>query len=222
MTRLFITLLLIFSFMQAEEKEITFDAELYTLTGDTKTACEVILCLSSAVRPAECVPPIRKFFRIVARKWKDTIKKRRNFLKLCPIGEEAENDPAFRDLRDFVLVNLSDTCDIKKLNIPVSKTSQDSDGEDFNAPIRVNPVLDGSCQKLVNNPYTNFKPKYNCKYTKWYDRSDWKRGYTLENITKEAYELIEDPKQKVFVDSFDEFEPQYFKKEGVEKNCWSI
>ena len=54
------------------------------LTGDAKTACEVILCLSSPHRPSECNPPIRKYLSIRARKWHKTVAKRKNFLKLCP------------------------------------------------------------------------------------------------------------------------------------------
>lgn len=54
------------------------------LTGDAKTACEVILCLSSGQRPSECREPLRKYFSISAKRFSDTIKKRKNFLKLCP------------------------------------------------------------------------------------------------------------------------------------------
>nr|WP_303312854.1 TrbM/KikA/MpfK family conjugal transfer protein [Campylobacter fetus] len=31
------------------------------LTGDRKTACEVLLCLSSGQRPSECNPPLARF-----------------------------------------------------------------------------------------------------------------------------------------------------------------
>lgn len=34
------------------------------LTGDTKLACEAILCLSSETRPAECGPSLAKYFAI--------------------------------------------------------------------------------------------------------------------------------------------------------------
>lgn len=56
------------------------------LTGDVRTACEVVLCLSSPKGKsiAECQPPLRKYYSISARKWKDTVRKRKNFLKLCP------------------------------------------------------------------------------------------------------------------------------------------
>lgn len=52
------------------------------LTGNTKTACEVILCFAAvAGRPSECVPPITKF--LLVKPWK-----RLNFLKLCPAAQQ--------------------------------------------------------------------------------------------------------------------------------------
>ncbi|THA00588.1 hypothetical protein D3M79_03895 [Rodentibacter pneumotropicus] len=57
------------------------------LTGDTKTACEALLCLSSpkdAAKTPECHPPLNKFYSISDKKPHKTLKKRRNFLKLCP------------------------------------------------------------------------------------------------------------------------------------------
>ena len=53
-------------------------------TGDTRLACEAVLCLASGTRPSECAPSLNRYFSISARKLKDTIKKRANFLKLCP------------------------------------------------------------------------------------------------------------------------------------------
>ncbi|MCR8679887.1 MULTISPECIES: TrbM/KikA/MpfK family conjugal transfer protein [Campylobacter] len=39
-----------------------FVTNLNALTGDRKTACEVLLCLSSGTRPSECNPPLARFF----------------------------------------------------------------------------------------------------------------------------------------------------------------
>ena len=58
------------------------------LTGDTRLACEAILCLASGTRPSECAPSLRKYFSITARKMSDTIKKRKNFLDLCPVSNQ--------------------------------------------------------------------------------------------------------------------------------------
>jgi len=54
------------------------------LTGDKRLACEAILCLAAPSRPSECSAAIRRYFSISATKFKDTIKKRKNFLSLCP------------------------------------------------------------------------------------------------------------------------------------------
>lgn len=60
-------------------------------TGDTKLACEAILCLSSPTRPGECSASLSRYFSINADKWKDTVKKRKNFLNQCPTSNEDAN-----------------------------------------------------------------------------------------------------------------------------------
>ena len=57
------------------------------LTGDTKLACEAILCLSAPAAPAECAASLAKYFSIVAKTPHETLIKRQNFLALCPIIE---------------------------------------------------------------------------------------------------------------------------------------
>ncbi|WP_279525376.1 TrbM/KikA/MpfK family conjugal transfer protein [Phocoenobacter uteri] len=54
------------------------------LTGDPRLACEAILCLSSGKRPDECTPSIRRYFSITDKKLHRLIRKRLNFLNLCP------------------------------------------------------------------------------------------------------------------------------------------
>ena len=54
------------------------------LTGDTRLACEAVLCLSSGDRPSECAPSIKRYFSIRHTKLGDTLKAQRNFLKMCP------------------------------------------------------------------------------------------------------------------------------------------
>lgn len=58
------------------------------LTGDTRLACEAILCLSSGVRPGECAPSLARYFGINHKYWSDTVRGRINFLNLCPSGNE--------------------------------------------------------------------------------------------------------------------------------------
>ena len=58
------------------------------LTGDTRLACEALLCLSSGIRPSECSPALSRYFGISKRKFSDTIKARLNFLNLCPVSNQ--------------------------------------------------------------------------------------------------------------------------------------
>ena len=58
------------------------------LTGDTKLACEAILCLSSGTRPSECNPSLQRYFGIHHKKPHKTIQARENFLNLCPTSGE--------------------------------------------------------------------------------------------------------------------------------------
>lgn len=76
------------------------------LSGDTKLACEAILCLSSGTRPSECTPSINKYFSIKHKKWDNTVNARRNFLRLCPVDGADAKDPAFANLRDNILPNI--------------------------------------------------------------------------------------------------------------------
>ena len=59
-----------------------------TLSGDTRIACEAMLCLSSPQRPSECNDALRKYFSIKFKKWSKTNRARRRFLNLCPLHNE--------------------------------------------------------------------------------------------------------------------------------------
>ncbi|MEB1764595.1 TrbM/KikA/MpfK family conjugal transfer protein [Xanthomonas campestris pv. campestris] len=59
-----------------------------TMQGDQKDACEALLCLTTGSAPSECTPPLRRYFSIRADKPSDERKKRRNFLKMCPSGQD--------------------------------------------------------------------------------------------------------------------------------------
>lgn len=49
------------------------------LTGDSKLACEAIICLSTSTRPSECNSALQKYFSLKP-------KKRPGFLQQCPKG----------------------------------------------------------------------------------------------------------------------------------------
>lgn len=82
------------------------------LEGDTKLACEALLCLSSGSRPHECAPSLNRYFGIHHKKWKNTLKARRNFLRLCP---SASVDGPMESLVE-VIVNGAGRCNASELN----------------------------------------------------------------------------------------------------------
>jgi len=59
------------------------------LTGDKRLACEAIVCLSTGSRPGECSKSMARYFGIGRRHWKDVVKARSEFLKLCPRSNES-------------------------------------------------------------------------------------------------------------------------------------
>ena len=95
--------LLLSNFVFSSENSDNSSSPSDMLTGDTKLACEAILCLSSGQRPDECNESIQKYFSIKAKKPQDTIKARQNFLNLCPVDGADKKDEKFADLRDNVL-----------------------------------------------------------------------------------------------------------------------
>lgn len=60
------------------------------LTGDTRLACEAVLCLSSGSRPSECAPSLSRYFGINKKKLSDTLDARRGFLSLCPASGDSK------------------------------------------------------------------------------------------------------------------------------------
>ena len=93
------------------------------LTGDTKLACQAIICLSSGMRPGECSPALSRYFGISHKKWKDTVKARRNFLNQCPtVGEE----PSMPTLVEAIL-NGAGRCTADLLNRQLRKQVPDEE-----------------------------------------------------------------------------------------------
>lgn len=82
------------------------------LSGDTRLACEAVLCLSSGYRPSECGPSLSRYFGIHHKKWKDTLNARRNFLRLCPSANVDGNMASLVE----VIVNGAGRCNASELN----------------------------------------------------------------------------------------------------------
>lgn len=64
------------------------------LIGDTRLACEAILCLSAASPPGECTPALSRYFGISFSKPKNTARARANFLNMCPQGKQGQQVPS--------------------------------------------------------------------------------------------------------------------------------
>ncbi|XER92975.1 TrbM/KikA/MpfK family conjugal transfer protein (plasmid) [Campylobacter fetus] len=172
-----------------------FAVEPDILTGDRKTACEVLLCLSSGTRPAECNPPLARFFSIKFKKpWK-TLQARRDFLKLCPTdtGDTAE-DLVMSDYKE-ILANYEDPnqCTPPYLNRQLQngrvsyslnnkyyeKQGYKNNINNIDNGVRINPNMPSFCYALINHQYTDLKmPRYNCS-GEFYTQTDWQNGYRL-------------------------------------------
>ena len=125
------------------------------LTGDARLACEAILCLSSGVRPAACVPSLQRYFGISLSRWSRTLTARVNFLNLCPA---VALDPNTRTLVHDI-GNGAGRCDAAFLNatglIPVG-------GHDSGQYV-INNVLPATCSAYTQNAYTDLQsvaPRY--------------------------------------------------------------
>lgn len=183
------------------------------LTGDSRTACEVILCLSSAQGRgiSECKAPLRKYFSIRARKWHKTLAKRRAFLDLCP----AANENAKMSALTTAIQHQEYACDAETLNSRSEiKRKWVSDDEGKNTRIirsyRTQSYMPKFCEDLYNHEFTEYhqikKPKYTCN-KKWYKEKDWKRG--IEKIVVSRH-----------YDRFSENYEYTYKEVPIKKDCW--
>lgn len=133
------------------------------LTGDTKLACEAILCLSSGTKPNECSPGISRYFGITHRKWSDTVNARRDFLNMCPRGQDDKPvDPALVEN----IVQGAGRCDAAYLNNTLARqvekqvcpTSWVSSNDDNGCYIKIVTIIGNSkpayCSAFANSDYT--------------------------------------------------------------------
>jgi hypothetical protein len=140
------------------------------LTGDTRLACEAILCLSSGSRPDECSPSLKRYFGIKYRNWKDTVNARRNFLQKCPTASDtSQNMPSLVE----AIVNGAGRCDASYLNATLTHEVQqqacpsDSQGwgDEENCYYQTITIIDNQmpsyCLAYAEHEYTyRISPKY--------------------------------------------------------------
>ena len=215
------------------------------LTGDRRTACEVLLCLSSGQRPSECNAPLRKFYSIKAKRSWQTLKKRRDFLELCPTdtGDTAENI-ILADYKGMLASVNPDECKPEYLNNQFQNINRDTHIKYYrnnyltsdsieNRYTRINPNMPSHCPTFINHEYTDYRmPKYGCD-GKYYTVAGFNRGYELITITKEeygklnpndrhyetrsySYECGGDSSRTCYVK-----EEYYYQKIKIPKTCWS-
>lgn len=208
------------------------------LTGDTKLACEAILCLSNGTRPSECRPSINRYFSIKHKKWSDTVNARRNFLRLCPVDNADKNDQVFTDLRDNVLPNVdSRKCTAEYINAnPDTKCVKEECGEHHcrcveykYKPATRMPI---GCEALISHAYTNIRPVNTCKSTKWYSQKEWDDNKESIKITQKEYNelkatgatnLIANASNSKFCrrgNSNLEICNSFYKIDEIKKDCW--
>lgn len=208
------------------------------LTGDRKTACEVLLCLSSGERPSECDPALRHFYSIKDKKpWK-TLQKRKKFLELCPTnsGNTATNI-IMADYKGMLASVNPDECKPEYLNNRLQDYKKiveykNLKGKTYKSEVtyvRINPNIPSHCPVLINHEYTDYKmPKYNCD-GKYYEASAFNRGYELISITLQEYNQLQPNQrhhQRYTYSCGGERErtctkDNYYKKITIPKTCWS-
>lgn len=126
------------------------------LEGDTRLACEAILCLASGTQPSECSPSIQRYFSIRHKKFSDTMKARNGFLNLCPVSQQTPQMSALVNS----LTHGAGRCDAQTLNAVLRQSS----GGEFEQ-ITISNQMPSYCSVYFQHEYTNFKatdviPKY--------------------------------------------------------------
>lgn len=217
----------------------TFKPDL--LTGDTRLACEAILCLSSPVRPSECNPAIARYFGIHFKKpWK-TIQARINFLNLCPI--DYSQDKNLEIYKNEILPNLDEDCSVGILNNRVEEKKDafkeiychlDSQSNSQVCQIinksgfRINPSLTKSCSLLSKSIYTDFNLKYTCS-KKFYTQEEWFQSKeALNEVSSDEYQKLPEnlrislTKWEKTNDTFNSYRQitRFYKAKPIQKTCW--
>ena len=127
-------------------------------TGDTRLACEALLCLSSGQRPSECNPSLKKYFSLRKnhRRDKSTEQKRSEFLNMCPAASQDANMVALTN----AIVHGAGNCDARTLNATLMRyhrSSRDDDGVAI-----ISNQYPAHCVRYTGHAYTDLgdAPKY--------------------------------------------------------------
>jgi hypothetical protein len=113
------------------------------LDGDTRSACEAIVCLSTGSRPSECNASLARYFSINFKKFSDTLQGRTDFLNLCPA---AKTDSKMQKLVNDI-ANGAGRCDAASLNAGSASWFGNGTGA----------TLPSYCTSYAQNAYTDLK-----------------------------------------------------------------
>ncbi|EPS1220671.1 TrbM/KikA/MpfK family conjugal transfer protein [Campylobacter upsaliensis] len=211
------------------------------LGGDAGLACEAILCLSSPAKPSECSPSLARYFGISLSKPHKTAQARANFLNQCPASSMTP------EMKQQVasLSKLTGYCTEDELNANVEKKLIDKIDFKRIYEYRISPKMTENCRILTNLNYSDYAFKYTCNQ-QFYNEIDWHNGYTKEEVSKGAFDSLEEnlrleEKKRIKVGVYDwyklpanervsmetssgaeyyKLEPIYFKKHFIKKDCW--
>lgn len=125
------------------------------LTGDTRLACEAILCLATGQQPSECMPSLKRYFSIEKKKFSDTIKARIDFLEQCPVANQTPEMSALVK----AMGNGAGRCDAASLN----STLRNWGGSWDDGYTYVSNSMPSYCAAYTNHAYTDLssiKPMY--------------------------------------------------------------
>jgi hypothetical protein len=153
------------------------------LTGDTRLACEAILCLSTGTQPGECTPSLRRYFSISHRKLSDTIRGRINFLNLCPAANQTPQMAALVNAQ----ANGAGRCDAASLNAVARSWTGLDEGM-----VYISNQMPSYCTAYISNAYTDFSgavPRYvgipeRAGY--WVESRDYERALAEYNARIQA------------------------------------
>lgn len=124
------------------------------LTGDTRLACEAVLCLSTGSPPAACAPALQRYFSISHRRLSQTLQKRSRFLQLCPVARQTPQMSALIQAQ----AQGAGRCDAAALNAALRQWTEAGRGQAW-----IDNRLPAHCQAYVSHAYVDFEdtlPRY--------------------------------------------------------------
>jgi hypothetical protein len=153
------------------------------LAGDTRLACEAILCLSTGKRPSECTPSLNRYFGIKKRKLSDTLEARLDFLEQCPVAHQT---PQMSALVRAVSRGAG-RCDAASLNATLQRWTGGDGGE-----IQISDRMPDYCAAYTGHAYTDFSqpvPRYvatpeNGGY--WVEAHEYERALAEHSARQDA------------------------------------